>query len=218
LQNGDHLTREEFERRYDATPGLKKAELINGVVYMSPPVAYEWHSQPHVNIAGLLWLYCVRTSGVRSGIDATLRLQDDLSQPDAFLFLDPTMGGQVKLSEDGYIEGAPEFICEVAASSASYDVHLKLDLYSKAGVKEYLVWRTYDGEWDLFERRADALLKSPFHSSGQFRSVIFPGLWIDVRSLLAQQISPAIDVLNMGLASPEHQAFAQQLQQRSTKP
>jgi len=32
LEPGDHLTREEFERRYDATPGLKKAELIEGVV------------------------------------------------------------------------------------------------------------------------------------------------------------------------------------------
>jgi hypothetical protein len=29
LQPGEHLSREEFERRYDATPGLKKAELID---------------------------------------------------------------------------------------------------------------------------------------------------------------------------------------------
>ena len=34
LENGDRLTREEFERRYDAMPDLKKAELINGVVYI----------------------------------------------------------------------------------------------------------------------------------------------------------------------------------------
>ena len=32
LENGDKLTRAEFERRYHAMPNLKKAELIEGVV------------------------------------------------------------------------------------------------------------------------------------------------------------------------------------------
>lgn len=34
LHNGDHLTREEFERRYEAMPDVKKVELIEGIVYM----------------------------------------------------------------------------------------------------------------------------------------------------------------------------------------
>ncbi len=34
LENGDKLTRAEFERRYEAMPHLKKAELIEGVVYV----------------------------------------------------------------------------------------------------------------------------------------------------------------------------------------
>ena len=38
LENGDRLTRAEFERRYEAMPNLKKAELIEGVVYMPSPV------------------------------------------------------------------------------------------------------------------------------------------------------------------------------------
>ena len=34
LENGDRLTVAEFERRYEAMPELKKAELINGVVHI----------------------------------------------------------------------------------------------------------------------------------------------------------------------------------------
>lgn len=32
LENGDRLTRDEFERRYAAMPHVKKAELIEGIV------------------------------------------------------------------------------------------------------------------------------------------------------------------------------------------
>src|SRR3954469_697222 len=88
LQGGDRLTREEFERRFDATPGLKKAELINGVVYMPPPVSFNWHSEPHAAIAALLTIYKASTPGVRSGVDGTVRLADakHMPQPDGFLF------------------------------------------------------------------------------------------------------------------------------------
>ena len=40
LENGDRLTRAEFERRYAAMPRLKKAELIEGIVYVPSPVRY----------------------------------------------------------------------------------------------------------------------------------------------------------------------------------
>jgi hypothetical protein len=39
LENGDRLTRAEFERRYETMPHLKKAELIEGVVHVPSPVA-----------------------------------------------------------------------------------------------------------------------------------------------------------------------------------
>jgi hypothetical protein len=41
--DGEHLGRDEFERRFDATPGLTKAELIEGVVHMAPAVRAENH-------------------------------------------------------------------------------------------------------------------------------------------------------------------------------
>ena len=47
LENGDRLTRREFERRYAARPDIKKAELIEGVVHMPSPVRFAGHGEPH---------------------------------------------------------------------------------------------------------------------------------------------------------------------------
>ncbi len=47
LENGDRLTRPEFERRYAAMPQVKKAELIEGIVYMPSPVRACQHGRPH---------------------------------------------------------------------------------------------------------------------------------------------------------------------------
>ncbi|AFY30715.1 hypothetical protein Cal7507_0213 [Calothrix sp. PCC 7507] len=38
LENGDRLTRPEFERRYAIAPHIKKAELIEGIVYVASPL------------------------------------------------------------------------------------------------------------------------------------------------------------------------------------
>jgi Uma2 family endonuclease len=139
LQPGDHLTRAEFERRFDATPGLKKAELIEGIVYMPPPVSDE-HSSPHSDLVTFMGIYRIATPGVLGGDNGSLRLDlDNMPQPDAFLRIDPACGGQTRLSEDGYVEGAPELVGEIAVSSASYDLHTKLNVYRRNGVKEYLV-------------------------------------------------------------------------------
>jgi hypothetical protein len=40
LENGDWLSRGEFERRFNAMPGLKRAELIEGVVHLPSPIAF----------------------------------------------------------------------------------------------------------------------------------------------------------------------------------
>src|SRR5262249_3059364 len=138
LQNGDRLTREEFERRYDAMPGLKKAELIEGVVYMSSAVRFEQHGAPHFDLIGWLALYRFFTPGVRGGDNSTLRLSliSD-PQPDACLLILPTHGGRAQIDADDYITGRLELVAEVAASSASYDLHDKLAAYRRNGIQEY---------------------------------------------------------------------------------
>jgi hypothetical protein len=122
LENGDHLNRVEFERRYAAMPHLKKAELIEGVVHLSSAVRFASHAEPHASLITWLGVYRAATPGVRLGDNATVRLDgDNEPQPDALLRLDPAVGGRSRLSGDGYVEGAPELVVEIAASSASYD-------------------------------------------------------------------------------------------------
>src|SRR5262245_60482760 len=105
LENGDHLTRAEFERRYDATPGLKKAELIEGVVFSPCPVRLYHHARPDGCITTWLRTYEAYTPGVLSGSNATVRLDlDNEFQPDDLLLIDPARGGQARISADDYVE------------------------------------------------------------------------------------------------------------------
>lgn len=135
LEAGDYLTRPEFERRYHAHPELKKAELIDGIVYMPSPVRADKHGDPHFDVIALLGFYRATTSGVRGSDNATIRV--DLMnepQPDVLLRLDPAAGGNSWIDGDGYLQGAPELIVEIAASSTSYDLHQKKAVYARHGV------------------------------------------------------------------------------------
>src|SRR4051812_5111523 len=77
LENGDHLTRDEFERRYEAMPWIKKAELIEGMVYVSSPVLHRTHGKPHALVNGWLVYYFAQTPGVDIGDNGTVRLAED---------------------------------------------------------------------------------------------------------------------------------------------
>ena len=210
LENGDKLTRWEFERRYQAMPHLKKAELIEGIVYMASPLRFESHAEPHANIIGWLALYKAATPGVRLGDNATVRLDiDNEPQPDALLRIEK--GGQSIISQDDYVEGAPELIVEIAASSASYDVHQKLNVYRRNQVQEYLVWRFYEQEFDWFRLQAGEYIKLEPDSDGIIRSQIFPGLWLDKNALLMGDLGKVLVILQRGLETTEHRDFVNKL-------
>ena len=118
LKDGDRLTRAEFERRYMAMPDLKKAELIEGVVHVSSPVRQRYHGRQHSHLNFWLCAYEGSTPGVEVGDNSTVRLDlDNMPQPDCLLFVQPEHGGKVRIDDDGYIEGAPDLVAEVAASS-----------------------------------------------------------------------------------------------------
>lgn len=210
LENGDRLTRLEFERRYQAMPNLKKAELIEGVVYMSSPLRFEPHAEPHSSIIGWLWVYRTATPGVRLGDNATVRLDlDNEPQPDALLRIES--GGSSSISEDGYVEGAPEFIAEIAASTASYDLHDKLRVYRRNGVKEYLVWQIYETKIDWFWLVEGEYIPLKPDAAGVIKSQVFPGLWLAVPAMLEGNLGEVLAVLQQGLASAEQADFVRQL-------
>jgi Uma2 family endonuclease len=212
LEQGDRLTREEFERRYEAMPYLKKAELIDGVVYMPSPVRLDVHGEPHLDLATWLGVYKSATPGLRGGDNATARL--DLSnepQPDLLLLIDPACGGQASIGEDGYVEAAPELVVEIAASSASYDLHDKLEAYRRSGVREYVVFRVLDGQVDWFILEGERYIALAPGDDGVFRSATFPGLWLDAPALVRGDLARVLAVVGEGTASPEHAAFVERL-------
>ena len=215
LENGAHLSAHEFLRRFEAMPEVKKAELINGVVYMGSPVRLDRHGEPDSLIQTWLGNYCIATPGVKHAINSTARLgPDDVPQPDGLLRILPECGGQTRLDAKGYLLGAPELAVEVAASSASLDVREKLASYRRAGVREYLVWRTEDDALDWWVLEDDEYRPLAAGDDGVLRSRVFPGLWLNAEALLAGDGPRLMATLHKGLASPEHAAFVTALRQR----
>ncbi|WP_392531528.1 Uma2 family endonuclease [Nostoc sp. C117] len=210
LENGDKLTRAEFERRYHAMPNLKKAELIEGVVYVASPLRIKSHGEPHAYIMAWIGTYKASTPGVGFADNTTVLLDaDNEPQPDALLRIE--QGGQTRITQDDYLEGAPELIVEIAASSASYDLHEKLKVYRRNGVQEYLVWRVYDRQFDWFKLNEGEYIKLDSNDNGIICSQIFPGLWLDKGALLLGDLAKVLAVLQQGLSTPEHQIFVEKL-------
>ena len=211
LTNGDKLTRSEFERRYHAMPDTKKAELLEGVVYIPSPVHYENHGEPHARVITWLGTYAAFTPHLRVADNATVRLDNDNEpQPDVLLRLEEQAGGRSVQSADDYLEGPPELIVEVSKSSVSYDLHVKLDVYRRSGVQEYLVWRIEDEAFDWFvlnEGRYERL--EPL--GGILASKTFPGLRLDAEALLRGDMAHVLSVLQEGVGTAEHKAFVEGL-------
>ena len=213
LVNGDRLTRLEFERRYDAMPKVKKAELIEGVVYMASPRSFT-HAKPHGSLITWLGVYQVATPQVEMGIEPTVRLDiENAPQPDGVLFIKRQSGGNCRLSGDSYIEGAPELVIEVAASSVAIDLGDKKRAYRRNGVQEYLVWQVFEQKIDWFSLQDGDYISLVPDQGGVIRSQVFPGLWLDGEAMLKGNMQQVLNVLQLGISSTEHQAFVQKLTQ-----
>jgi hypothetical protein len=217
LENGDRLTREEFERRYEAMPRCKKAELVEGEVYVPSPVSKS-HGRPHSKLVAWIATYCASTPGTEDVNNGSIRLDlDNEPQPDVFLLIDPACGGQSKTGEDDIVEGAPELTAEIATSSVSYDLHAKLHVYRRSGVREYVVWRTVDRAIDWFVLEGGEYRRLAPDAAGILKSRIFPGLWLDAAAILDGNLARVLGVLSEGLASPEHAEFMKKLEEAGRK-
>jgi Uma2 family endonuclease len=184
LEAGDHLTRDEFHRRYLANPRIKKAELIEGVVYVPAPVRVRRHGRPHSYMMAWLGNYVSVTPDIIMADNSTVFL-DDLAevQPDAFLWRPER--GAAQLRDDDYFEGAPHLVVEIAASSVSYDLHVKKEAYRRNGVREYVVWRVLDEAIDWFRLRDGQYVLVKPDDNGIVESEQSPGLRLHLQSLLA---------------------------------
>jgi len=212
LAAGDKLTREEFLRRWEAHPEIKNAELIGGIVYMSSPVSVE-HGDMDGDLGGWLAVYKAATPGTASGRNTTSFLLGDTPQPDLNLRVLPEYGGSSWV-EGRYLQGIPEFLAEICRSSASYDLHVKFDLYQAAKIPEYLAVLLFEQEirWHVLVNGRYQLL--PADTDYLWRSRIFPGLWLDGKALLAGNLKQVLARLQEGLESPGHKQFVSELAAR----
>jgi Uma2 family endonuclease len=213
LAGGDHLNRNEFMRRYEATPEAFRAEWIKGVVYVASPVHLP-HGEPHADAITWLGVYKASTPGLRSSDNTTTDIDPDaIVQPDASLWIDEKFGGRVKIVEKEPVRGAPEFVVEIAATSAAYDLHEKLAVYQQAGVSEYVVLQVFEQKTSWFALEAGKYVELPPDENGIIKSRVFPGLHFHSEKFWAGDLAGLLAVLRAGLASPEHAEFVKQLAQ-----
>src|SRR3954471_22097944 len=218
LENGEHLDADEFLRRYEAMPEIKKAELIQGRVYMAFPVSIEHHGRPENILQGWVALYSSATPGVEGATNSTVRLGPrNVPQPDILLQLLPEYGGQSTVDEKGYCAGPPEMAVEIAASSSSIDAHEKRDSYLQSGIQEYLLWRTLGNAVDWWFLEGGQYVPLKPDAAGILRGKVFPGLWLDSVALIQRNRARLIQCLQEGLASPEHQTFLAELTRRANQ-
>jgi hypothetical protein len=198
LESGDVLDAQEYWRRYSAGPKKQRAERINGKVYVMNPLRAVQHGNPHLLLAHWIAAYAMHDPTLIGSDNATIRMNTDNDpQPDLCLL---RVDGQTRFDEGGYILGAPEMIVEIAGSSASYDFGEKRDVYEAAGVGEYLIFESIEGQIQWW-RLANGRFVEIQPDCGIYESVLFPGLWLDAEALRSANALKLIDTLKQGMDS-----------------
>lgn len=211
LESGDWLNRAEFHRRYSMYPEIKKAELIEGIIIVGSPVNRQ-HGRPHFQFSTILGVYVAYTPGLVAGDNESVVLDGDNEvQPDLFVGIEAARGGQLGDSENGPLTGVPEFIVEVAASSSSYDLHSKLDIYRRNGVREYLVLLACEEEMRFFRLAKGEYVLVETDETGVLRSQVLPGFQFRSDWFWDGMLAKLMVLVQKGIASPEHQEFVEKL-------
>jgi Uma2 family endonuclease len=216
LVEGQRLDQPTFHQRYEAMPCETRAELIGGVVYVPGPSG---PAHGDALIPAIVWLsyYQENTPGVQALDNASTALYSmGEPQPDAQLRILPEFGGRTQ-TERRMIRGVPELIVEVSHTSRFTDLGPKFDDYERVGVQEYVVRALEPDEVLWFVLRKGRLVELSPGSDGVLRSEIFPGLWLDPAALLAGNTRRLREVLDLGLATPEHAAFVARLEEAARR-
>ena len=211
LLNGDHLTVPEFERRYEALPQEERAELIEGIVVMSPPISSD-HGKANSLLDRLLGHYAAVTPHTAVAVNTSVRMDGQNEyQPDVMLWIETGNMSRMRMGVNGVLEGRPELAVEIAWSSRSYDLHEKKAVYQRNQVPEYIVWEVMDAriQWFILEKGEYVLSKE--RADGLHCSQIFPGLWLNLRALVSGDGKKVFRTLDRGLKGAEHKAFVRQL-------
>ena len=171
------------------------------------------HALYHADLSAALAGYVRKTPGVELLDNATVILGEESEpQPDLLMRILTEFGGQSKENEDGYIEGAPELVAEIAHSTRAIDMHPKRADYAQAGVREYVVLCIAERQLHWFDFKSRRSIDAD--ADGVHQSRVFPGLWIDSPALSGRRSTRLLQMTKRGIASPEHAAFIKRLQLR----
>jgi Uma2 family endonuclease len=209
LRNGDSMGQKQFHNLYEQMPEGYRAELLNGVVFVSEPLGMP-HGKKHLRLASIFDAYQASTPGVECCDNATVILgKKDEVQPDLFMRIMPEHSGQSQDFQGGergpYVKGAPELVAEIASSTRAIDMHIKRRRYKAAGVIEYIIFCLQPLSISWFDLRTDHMFEAD--TDGIYRSVVFLGLWVHGNGLLKMDYKLVMDVLQRGLASAAHKKF-----------
>jgi Uma2 family endonuclease len=211
LLNGDHLTAPEFERRYEAVQEDQRAELIEGIVVMSPPISSD-HGKANSLFDRLLGHYATATPRTAVAVNTSVRMDGrNEYQPDVMLWIETGNMSRLRMGANGVLEGRPELAVEIALSSRSYDLHEKKAVYQRNQVPEYVVWEVMDARIQWFILKKGEYVLSNERADGLHCSRIFPGLWLNLRALVSGDDKKVFRALDRGLKSAGHKMFVKQL-------
>jgi Uma2 family endonuclease len=199
LHNGDRMSRDEFLWRWEQIPEIKRAELIDGMVYLSSPLS-ERHSDYEQLLNRWLSHYESEVPGLKILPNATWLLGDSSPQPDLALI---RQAGTSR-SSGKFREGPPELVVEICYSSLAYDLGPKLELYRRARVQEYLTILLEDKKAQWRSLNSDGRYQVLKPSSGFLKSLVFSGFWLDPGALFPPDRKRLLAGVDAGLpqASP----------------
>ncbi|MCC6590562.1 MAG: Uma2 family endonuclease [Bryobacterales bacterium] len=199
LISGMKMSREEFMRRWDASPDIKHAELIDGEVYVASPVSVD-HSLLDGFAGFWLHTYAAAASTCIVGHSETWLMLESSPQPDLSLYFKPEYGGKFAL-RNNYRQGTPDLVVEVCVTSTEYDFGPKLALYQRAGVSEYITLEQLHSRitWRVLRDGSYQPLKPA--DDGIYRSEVFPGLWLDASAIWHGDYRRIREVVDSGVAA-----------------
>ncbi len=188
-----------------------KAELIKGVVFIQKNRRVS-EGKASARFAVFLVTYALNMKEIESALRTSLIIDDaNEYQPDVVLYVKENFGGNSYISADDYLEGSPELVVEIAASTASYDTTLKKNIYRRNGVKEYIIWRVDDEEIDWFAWEEGEYVLLEKDKNGVIESRFFGGLRLNVDAILSDDLAKVLSDLQKGLKSKKHMDFVKSL-------
>lgn len=182
VEIADRMTADEF---FQYAPDAEKAELIDGVLLVSPPPS-DSHEKENLFLLRLISEFVeIFDLGEVRGSRTAVRLADEQVYEPDILFVSKARAGLI--TERG-VMGAPDLVVEIlSASTAAHDRGAKFHGYDRAGVRELWLIDPYGPAGTEFYQRTDDRLRPVMPAAGGWlASVALPDFRLQTKWLWPQ--------------------------------